>query len=118
MSHYKKPAKLDADCAWVSIESVEGGTGESRKELGWCCEYVAATRFTFGQIAKEAAADWYRDTDQCSDCVVVVRIEDARGQVVLVRAHAEIKTVLRTIGTPETQTRVGSSIAAEKAARP
>lgn len=115
MSKYpRKPAKLEADCAWVSVAKVEHGNGHKDDELAWCVEYVAATRFTFGQLAKEAAECWYRDTDQSSDCTVTLNIEDATGQVVVVRVRCELVTRYTPGRVPAMETRVGNSIKPER----
>lgn len=110
-AHITKPAKLDPDCAWVSIAKVEGGTGKKTDELEWRCEYIAATRHTFGELAKDAAQGWYRDTDQCGECVVTIRIEDARGQVVDIGVNCEIVTRFRATHASKLHAKVGNSIA-------
>lgn len=86
MSKYpKKPEKLDADCAWVSVVEVANGTGEKADERAWCAEFVGTNIHPLETIAHDSAQSWYRTTGQIGECVVTFRIEDAEGRVTVAK---------------------------------
>lgn len=76
--HYpKRPEKLDHGSCWVSVVRAEG-TGVPADERAWCCEYLGVG--SIDAAIKDAALEWYRQTDQCSDAEVTLRFETWRGE--------------------------------------
>lgn len=104
MSTFKfvsKPERLDSESAWCSIEEVVSGNGDPEIQNRWACEYVSANRYDFSALARLAARDWYRDSDQSGEASVRIRIEDALGQVVVIPIMCELslKVTARFSGT-------------------
>lgn len=95
--------EIDVGVRTVTVGCVLQGDLGGPNVLGWRREAVALV--PNDRLAEEAAIAWFAETDQSSDCQVVFRIEDGRGNVeqVLVDvgpqvvARARSRTIVRGV---------------------
>lgn len=101
----KKPAKLDSDCLWVTVERVIQSTGVRGVEMAWCCEYLrrkhgdalfdALAEETTGLTPEEIRANLKAHQIDVSPAVNRINkaIEAARARASLQAASARRQTI-------------------------
>ncbi|NUQ53408.1 MAG: hypothetical protein HUU19_12020 [Phycisphaerales bacterium] len=70
---YTRPETLDRDEYWVSVTAVHESSGVREHETRWAT--LAIGRCAMESIAKDAALDWYKETDQSTDCDLSIRVD-------------------------------------------
>lgn len=62
--------------AWlVSVVDVEDGSGVTKVERGWTTEYLVGRSEPIADVAESCALAWYRETDQCHECTLTLRLD-------------------------------------------
>jgi hypothetical protein len=64
----------------AKVVSVAESSGVRQVELAWECGIAADPCEPWSKVAVRAAERWYEDTDQCSECHLVMRIINAAGE--------------------------------------
>lgn len=92
---YARPEKLGRDECWVSVAAVHESSGVREHETRWATLSIGACDME--TIAKDAALDWYRETDQATDGDVSIKVERYDGVTHVYRIKMAHELVARIV---------------------
>lgn len=90
---YARPEKLGRDECWVSVAAVHESSGVREHETRWDTLSIGACAME--SIAKDAALDWYKETDQSTRCELDVKVERYDGVTHVYPIVLEFELVVR-----------------------
>lgn len=100
---YTRPETLPHGWCFVSVSEVRASSGVREHETRWAT--MSEADVDLDTIAKDAALDWYNETDQSSDAEVFFRVERYDGVTHVYRIGLAHELVASITGTQENAVR-------------